>query len=267
MTNSKQAPPPNDPAYATIRDTASRLAYVVDEISFEPLYDKHTKVLSVSAVIPEEWAEDLWLTVWRGYRDGRGKDGSSLGLWVRADETSPGTGDDGIAPLDPEHPGAGLAHPGEMTGKVRKAVSALHDLLLAAEPTHSGLVGIARSLSFNQLTEAAQEGLEDGYDTENEYSPEPVEQLEELCEESSFSAFEFGSRAPGPNPFASTGVLLIDETAVEMTVWSGITGPGDDRVWLQLAGRIQQMPTPGSGDPDVQWPDEDVATNAACCCL
>lgn len=261
MTNLKQALPPDDPAYSTIRDAARGLAYVVDELTFEPLYEKHTKVLSLVAVISQEWDEDIWLTAWKGFRDGRGKDGSPLGFWVRADESMPGTDDAGIVPLDPEHPAGGLQHPPEMTGKVRRAVSAMYELLLAAERTHAGLVGLARLRSFTQLNEAVAEGLEDGYEYDEEVGLDPVEELEELCAESEFASFEFGPRAPGPDPFASTGVLVIDGIPVEMTVWSGPSGQGDDRVRLKLAGRIQMLPRPGAGDPEVQWPDEDEGTN------
>ncbi|OOP59260.1 hypothetical protein BMF89_21240 [Arthrobacter sp. SRS-W-1-2016] len=73
-------------AYATIREVASgQLKMWFDGVAFEPLFGRHRDIVSVEACPyagRHGGRESMWLTVWQGYRDGLGDDGSEEGLWL-----------------------------------------------------------------------------------------------------------------------------------------------------------------------------------------
>ncbi|GAA4032819.1 hypothetical protein GCM10023063_15200 [Arthrobacter methylotrophus] len=265
MVNTKQPPAWDDPLYQDIRHLAGDLAYVCDEVIFEPLHGRHTKVLSVNGVIPGFGNPEVNLTLWEGYRDGTGKDGSEHGWWIQNGGADP-------VPLNVDAPGEGLDYPEDLEDKVSVAVPVLHRLMMLASKAHAGLVGLARSRSFRQLNDAVDVGMSaaradsgGSYEEDEEFST--IERLQEMCAESVFEFIDFTSLPPNTDDLATSATLLIGDVPVSMSVWSG-HDRGSEVTYLELGGRTQRLPRAGTDDPAVQWPDEDGEVNdllAAAC--
>lgn len=261
MVNMKQPPAWDDPLYHDIRHVAGDLAYVCDEVTFGPLHGRHVKVLSVNGVIPGFGESEVNLTLWKGPRDGTGKDGSLPGWWIQN-----GDRDADTVPFDPEERIVGLDCPEDLKDKVGLAVPILYKLLVLAEKAHAGLVGLARVRSFRQLNDAVDVGMSaaradgGGYE-EDEYDElSSVEQLQEACAESVFQFIDFDSLPPDTDALATSGVFLISDLPVSMSVWSG-HDRGSEVTYMAIGGRTQRLPREGSNDPEVQWPDEDEEVN------
>lgn len=259
MPGPKQALPPDHPVYQKIRNICRGLGSTLDELHFDPLYGRHTKVLSVEAVIPRPWSgPSLWLTAWYGHRDGRGKDGSTPGYWIRLDEHLPGTGAEGVVPLDPDRPGAGLTYPADLKGKIRKAVRKMHELLVLAGDSHRGLVGFARDRSFAQLNDAAYEGISDALHAD--FNEDPVNALQTLCEESALESIEFAPYVADaiPDRFSSKTSITLNGKPRQMAVWfESAADGGKDVPWMLVGGWVQRMPREGTDDPEVVWPEKN----------
>lgn len=261
MVKMKQPPAWDGPLYQDIRHLAGDLAYVCDEVTFGPLHGRYVKVLSVNGVIPGFGDPEVKLTLWKGFRDGTGKDGSLPGWWIQN-----GGRDSNTVPLDLDKPGDGLDYPDDLREKVSVAIPVLHKLLVFAGEAHAGLVGMARDRSFRQLNDAvdvgmsAARGADGGYEEDEDDGVSTVEQLQWACAESVFEFVDFGSLPPDTDALATSAVLLITDVRVSMSVWSG-HDRGSEVTYLEIGGRTQQLPRAGTDDPAVQWPDEDDEVN------
>jgi len=251
----QQMLPPDHAAYRRIRTICRSLGGVVDEVTFHPLDNGHGKVLSVQAVIPHR--PDLWITLWYGHRDGRGKDGSAEGFWVRAgDHDSMGAVP--AAPLDPLRPGAGLTYPAELEGKVRKTIRRLHEILTIADETHRGLGASDRILNLQQINDAAEDGMAE-YMHAGKIDDDPVHLLRTLCEESRLRSIEFSDLMGGavPDSFTTQTQILFDDGPRVLAVWFEPADDGHGDVpWLRVGGWFQRLPRKGTADPAVMWPEK-----------
>lgn len=257
----KQPPAWNDPLYQDIRYLAGDLAYICDEVTFEPLHSRHTKVLSINGVIPNLDGPEVRLTLWKGFRDGTGKDGSEPGWWIH----SGWTGEDTV-PLDLDNPGEGIEYPEDLKDQVSTAIPTLYKLMMLAGKAHAGLVGMARDKSFRQLNDAVEVGMSaargdsGSYEEDEDDGVSIVEQLQEVCAASVFDFIDFDSIPPNSEDLATSAVLLIDDVPVTMSLWSG-HDRGSEVTYLEIGGHTQQLPRDGTNDPEVVWPDEDEEVN------
>lgn len=260
MVNMKQPPDWDDPRYEYLRYLAGTVGGACEDIDFGPLHGRHRKVLAVNAAVPDPYYPGVRMTLWWGFRDGTGKDGSTEGWWVEMPASSP-------VPLDPDRPGEGLDVPEFMKEEAVAAVVVLHKLLVAARDVHAGLVGLARDMSFRQINDAVDSGRIDAsegelYGDDDGDGESAVVDLMFVCGESLFSNVFFGEYSPEPDVMATRAVLVLADMPVEMTVWAA-----DDEVcWLEVGGVTRALP-PFPEHPKLDWPGADkelaVLLNAA----
>ncbi|HEX9227839.1 MAG TPA: hypothetical protein VF885_14470 [Arthrobacter sp.] len=171
----RNALPAGHPVYEQIMLLC--LDAVEDEIFFEPLFDKHVAVLSVTGTLSLDLYQDTVVTVWAGSRSGK-PDTAEDALWIRIASTMPadGVSDSEIQELRPSEDMLGLDLDSEDAPEwVLDVAEHLLMLLMVAAPTHEGLTGAARIRSFIQLNNAAQEGIlvsrheEDELDEEDDH--------------------------------------------------------------------------------------------------
>lgn len=231
-------------AYFIIRDVASELAGVFEDLRFEPLFKRHPGTVSVVALLPGDYVageQDTWLTLWRGHREGDGQDETGHRLWLRIDRLADGRSDDWIQTVDPDAPGFGLELP-ELAGdgdSLLEGVSGMVKLLETAVPVHRS--NGDTDLVFHALNDSLREGIAHGGREGGSHifdeDEGPVAGLVQLCAESGLESVDFGPyAAPGEKPFATSAVLdLADQ--VQMTVWTDSEGVD----WIDVAGHVQRM--------------------------
>jgi hypothetical protein len=233
-------------AYFIIRDLASGLADVFEDLRFEPLFQRDPDTVSVVGLLPGNYLageQDAWLTVWRGHREGGGQDESGQRLWLRIDRLGDRRADDRIQAVDPEAPALGLEL-AEMAGggdSLLKGVSGMVKLLETAVPVHES--NSDTDLVFRALNDTVREGVAHGADsdvTPFDEDEDPVAELVQLCSESGLESVDFGPyKAPGDKPFAASTTLDVTDQ-LQMTVWSDSEGMD----WIEVAGRVQRMDAP-----------------------
>lgn len=247
MTDETSADPHDLNTYFIIRDLGSELAGTFDAVNFEPLFQLHPETLSIAALLPGNHLagqQDIWLTLWRGYRDGFGQDGSTLQMWLKTEVVNARGTDDMIQSVAPGETGLGLDFPdtGDREDLV-PGVEALTRLLAVALPVHR--TQSDPGLAFAALNGALHEGLH------GEAEPDAaglVEELEELCAECDLDAVEFGPRDDSDEfSFAASTVLDLADP-VRLQVWVS----DDGEVWIDVGGRIQRMDS-----TVVEFPGED----------
>ncbi|ACL42174.1 hypothetical protein Achl_4223 (plasmid) [Pseudarthrobacter chlorophenolicus A6] len=246
-------PGEQDPrAYFIIRDLAADLVDVVDEVQFQPLFRKHPEILSVVALVPGEHLagyHDVWLTLWRGHRDGTGQDNSESPLWLRIDQLEARSAEDWVQPVDASQAGYGLSLP--ETGRpegLQRCVDILLKLLDVASPVHHGQTD--KDLVYGALNQTLEEGFTGQSFEGGHHGAEdsPVAELEQLCADSDLESVEFEEYGvPGAGGFATKTFLDIGDQ-LAMKVWS--TADGTD--WIDVAGRVQSMDA-----PELVFPGED----------
>lgn len=246
-------PGEQDPrAYFIIRDAAAELAGAFDGIAFEPLFQRHPEVVSVVALLPGRHAAatcDIWLTLWRGYRDGLGKDGSEQRLWLRTEELQSQPVEK-VHALNRDVPGFGVELPDtiDRNGILLEGVTAMLKMLDAAIPVHRAQSD--KDLVYAALNQTLDEGFtgqsfEGGHHGSEDSA---VAELEQLCADSDLESVEFEEYGvPGAGGFATKAFLDIGDQ-LPMKVWS--TADGTD--WIEVAGRVQTMDA-----PELVFPGED----------
>lgn len=246
MTDDEQSDPQGPPPYLVIRDLAAELVGVLDVIRFEPLFGRHPETVSVMALMSGDHLaghHDLWLTLWRGYRDGLGEDGSDEWLWLRIDQHDGHRAGDRIQALNPDEADFGLDLPdaGSRGEVLRKGIAALLTLLKAAMQVHRTQTDM--DLTFGVLNQAIDEGIEgsrpgpDG--ARFDETSGLVSELEQLCAESDLDAVEFGQNGPSGAPLVTRTFLDIGDQ-LTMTMWSDESGFD----WVDVAGNVQRMDSP-----------------------
>ncbi|MDQ1058057.1 hypothetical protein QFZ23_001958 [Arthrobacter globiformis] len=249
-------------AYFIIRDLASGLADVFEDLRFEPLFQRDPGTVSVVALLPGNCLageQDAWLTVWRGHREGGGRDEGGQRLWLRIDRLGDRRADDWIQPVDPEAPGFGLEL-GEMAGgsdSLLKGVAGMVKLLETAAPVHGS--NSDTDLVFRALDDMLREGVARGGDSDvnpPDEDEDPVAELVQLCSESGLESVDFGPyKAPGDKPFAASTTLDVTDQ-LQRTVWSDHEGMN----WIEVGGRVQRMDAPHL---EVPAEDQDEADTIA----
>lgn len=246
-------PGEQDPrAYFIIRDLATELADVVDEVQFQPLFRKHPEILSVVALVPGEHLagyHDAWLTLWRGHRDGTGKDRSEERLWLRIDQLEDSSFEDWVQSVDVSQAGYGLSLP--ETGRpegLQRCVDIMLKLLDVAIPVHRNQSDM--DLVYGALNQTLEEGFVGQGLEHRHHSADDglVAELEQLCSDSDLESVEFEEYgAPGAGGFASKTFLDIGDQ-LPLKVWS--TADGVD--WIEVAGHVQAMDS-----AELVFPGED----------
>jgi hypothetical protein len=248
----------HDPrAFFIIRDLASDLAGVLEDLRFEPLFQRDPGTVSVVALLPGNYLageQDTWLTLWRGHREGGGQDDSKRRLWLRIDRLADRRADDWIQGVDPDAPGLGLELE-ETTGdgaSLLEGVSGMVKLLETAVPVHRSNSGTDRV-----VREGIAHGGPDSDIDHFDEDEDPVAELVQLCSESGLESVDFGPYdAPGDNkPFAASTVLDLTDQ-LHVTVWSDSEGTD----WIDVAGRVQRMDGP---HPKFPAADQDEAEMVA----
>lgn len=201
-------------AYFIIRDLASGLAGVFEDLRFEPLFQRDPGTVSVVALLPGNYLageQDAWLTLWRGHLEGGGQDDRGQRLWLRIDRLGDRRADDWIQAVDPEAPGFGLEMP-QVSGhgdSLLEGVSGMVKLLETAVPVHGS--NSDTELVFRALNDTVREGIAHGADGDvNPFDEDedPVSELVQLCADSGLESVDFGPYdAPGEKPFAASTVL------------------------------------------------------------
>jgi hypothetical protein len=230
-------------SFAIIREAASRLKPFYSHIAFEPLFGRHASVASVTVMSPSFGApnrQDVWLTLWSGYRDGLGQDGSEKGTWLCIEEmlklktVSPEprrrNAAESILRLNPDDPDFGLDLPdvGRNKEMLLEAIKDMSRMLNAAIPVHRNRAN--REAAFAALN--AVLNSEEPDETLN-----LVDELERLCADSDLESVEFGPYdAPGEKPFAATTFIDVGDQ-LQMTVWSAPDGSD----WIDVGGRVQKI--------------------------
>ncbi|MET4143807.1 hypothetical protein [Arthrobacter sp. UYCo732] len=250
MTDEQQDPK----AYWLIRDLAAELVGVLDQLRFEPLFDRHPGIVSVVGLMSGEHLaghEDMLLTLWRGNSDGLVEDeGFKQGLWLHISQMPHGPGR--ILPLDPDKAdfGADLHEAVSGDEALRSGIDAMLTLLKLGSPVHRGQTDV--DLAFGVLNQAIDEGVAgsrpgpDGakFDEDSEL----VSDMEHLCAASDLESVEFGQYGPSGAHRLATRAFLDVSDQLTVTVWSDEDGFN----WVDVAGSVQRMDS-----PELVFPGED----------
>jgi hypothetical protein len=179
---------PDDPVYEKIAEICR--PRVFDEVIFEPLFNEHISVLSVTAAMPP-FSGGAHLTLWRGPRDGRPRSDGPRGLWIAVQRSPRKPRDTEIQEVLREDKYLGLDVDQKDSSHIALAAGTLLRLYETAEPGHSGLTGVQRQRSFDQLNDACRgfygtrepEALHPGEHEHEEDKPwyAVVDQFADLC--------------------------------------------------------------------------------------
>jgi hypothetical protein len=257
----RQAYPLGHPFYEVIRELSAAQADF-DELEFGPLFTKHVEVLAITGVLAVSAAEDpVTLTLWRGQQDGSGEAAREWEpLWLRVDvDRLHEDNYEETYRVDPAAAELGLALADSAPiPEIVEACRVLLELLVAAEPTHVGLVGGARQQSFEQLNEAVQDGFDEagaGLDNDFEHSGGMAMDwmLHAWAAHSGFDAIVFDLKEmESYSSFMTKAWLPTEGGEVTLAAWIGPeeTGPGayEQVFWLEVDGHVQRMPVEDAED-------------------
>lgn len=244
-------------AFTVIREAAMHpdLTMWFTRVAFAPLFGRHRGVVSVTAMpFSHRDHEPVWLTLWKGYRDGVGEDGSEPGFWLRIEQglKFKTIGEDGVAryrdelilPVTPGERDLGLNLPalGYSKDLLLRGVKQLLTMLTAAIPVH-------RDRANREAAFAALNGVVTGDGVET--TMDLVDGLEQMCAASDLESVEFGPYdAPGEDPFAVQAYLETEDQPedrpLRMTIWASA-----GKRWIDMAGQVQAL------DGELMIPVED----------